>query len=123
MLGVVRGADRGRQNLLRFWGPARRWSRCRSAASPRCSASAARELAGVLVFTMRGELIQAIHVIADPRKLDFLRSQLTAPASGNDYGAGCQASPTSLSAGTSRPYWCRHDSGGPAKEQPDERTI
>jgi hypothetical protein len=36
-----------------------------------------RELAGVLVFTMRGELIQAIHVIGDPRKLGFLSSQLT----------------------------------------------
>jgi len=32
------------------------------------------------VFTMRGELIQAVHVIADPRKLDFLSSQLTTPA-------------------------------------------
>jgi hypothetical protein len=32
------------------------------------------------MFTMRGELIQAIHVVADPRKLDFLRSQLTGPA-------------------------------------------
>jgi hypothetical protein len=39
-----------------------------------------RELAGVLVFTMRGELIQAVHVIGDPRKLDFLSSQLTALA-------------------------------------------
>ena len=39
-----------------------------------------RELAGLLAFTMRGELIQAIHVIRDPRKLDFLSSQLTAPA-------------------------------------------
>jgi hypothetical protein len=38
-----------------------------------------RKLAAVLVFTVRGELIQAIHVIGDPRKLDFLRSQLTAP--------------------------------------------
>ena len=34
-------------------------------------------LAGVLVFTMRGELIQAVHVIGDPGKLDFLSSQLT----------------------------------------------
>jgi hypothetical protein len=38
------------------------------------------ELAGVLVFTMRGEIIQAVHVIGDPRKLDFLSSQLTALA-------------------------------------------
>jgi hypothetical protein len=29
------------------------------------------------VFTLRGELIQAVHVIGDPRKLAFLSSQLT----------------------------------------------
>jgi len=34
----------------------------------------------VLVFTMRGEMIQAVHVIADPAKLGFLRIQLAAPA-------------------------------------------
>ena len=39
-----------------------------------------RELTGVLVFTMRGEVIQAVHVIGDPRKLDFLGSQLSASA-------------------------------------------
>jgi hypothetical protein len=30
----------------------------------------------VLVFTMRGEKIQAVHVIGDPRQLSFLSSQL-----------------------------------------------
>jgi hypothetical protein len=39
-----------------------------------------RELAGVLVFTMHGEVIQAVHVIGDPRKLSFLSSQLSASA-------------------------------------------
>jgi hypothetical protein len=29
---------------------------------------------------MRGEMIQAIHVIADPAKLGFLSTQLTTPA-------------------------------------------
>jgi hypothetical protein len=38
--------------------------------------TAGRELAGVLVFTMRGEAIQAVHVIGDPRLLGFLSSQL-----------------------------------------------
>jgi hypothetical protein len=35
-----------------------------------------RVLAGVLVFSMRGEKIQGVHVIGDPRQLSFLRSQL-----------------------------------------------
>jgi hypothetical protein len=37
-----------------------------------------RELAGVLALTMRGEVIRAVHVIGDPRKLAFLRAQLQA---------------------------------------------
>jgi hypothetical protein len=39
-----------------------------------------RELTGVLVFTMRGEMIQAVHVIADPAKLGFLSTQLATSA-------------------------------------------
>jgi hypothetical protein len=39
-----------------------------------------RKLVGVLVVTMRGEAIQAVHAIGAPRLLDFLRSQLPAPA-------------------------------------------
>jgi len=33
-------------------------------------------LAGILVFSMRGEKIQSVHVIADPRQLSFVSSQL-----------------------------------------------
>ena len=36
-------------------------------------------LAGLILFTMRGELIQAVHVIADPRQLGFVSAQLPAP--------------------------------------------
>ena len=36
-----------------------------------------RQLSGVLVFTVRGEAIQTVHVIADPAKLSFLNTQLT----------------------------------------------
>jgi hypothetical protein len=39
-----------------------------------------RELAGVLVFTLRGETIQAVHVIADPVKLSFVSVQLATGA-------------------------------------------
>ena len=35
-----------------------------------------RELAGVLVFTTRGEKIQAVHVIGDPRQLRLVSAQL-----------------------------------------------
>jgi hypothetical protein len=38
-----------------------------------------RALAGLIVFTMRGELIQAVQVIADPRQLGFVSAQLPAP--------------------------------------------
>jgi RNA polymerase sigma-70 factor (ECF subfamily) len=37
---------------------------------------AGRELSGVLVFTMTGDRIQAVHVIGDPRKLGAIGSQL-----------------------------------------------
>jgi hypothetical protein len=37
-----------------------------------------RDLAGVLVLGMRGELIESVHVIADPRKLATLGLQLSA---------------------------------------------
>ena len=36
-----------------------------------------RTLAGLIVFTLRGELIQAVHVIGDPRKLGFVSAQLS----------------------------------------------
>src|SRR5689334_21679816 len=79
-LGVFRGADRVAQNLLRFWGHGAALVSLPIGGQPAVLAFTRRQLAGVLMFTMRGELIQAIHVVADPRKLDFLRSQLTAPS-------------------------------------------
>ncbi len=77
---VVVGAENVARNLLRFWGQGSTLVSHPVAGQPAVLAFTRRELAGVLVFTMRGELIQAIHVIGDPRKLDFLSSQLTAPA-------------------------------------------
>jgi RNA polymerase sigma-70 factor, ECF subfamily len=79
-LGVVVGAENIARNLLRFWGQGATLVSHPVAGQPAVLAFTRRELAAVLVFTMRGELIQAIHVIGDPRKLDFLSSQLTAPA-------------------------------------------
>ena len=60
-----------------FWGRGARLVSHPVSGQPAVLAFIRRELAGVLVFTMRGELIQAVHVIGDPRKLDFLSSQLT----------------------------------------------
>jgi RNA polymerase sigma-70 factor (ECF subfamily) len=78
--GVFKGAKRVARNLLRFWGQGATLVSLPVAGQPAVLAFTGRQLAGVLVFTMRGELIQAIHVIGDPRKLDFLNSQLTALA-------------------------------------------
>jgi RNA polymerase sigma-70 factor, ECF subfamily len=75
--GVVVGAEKVARNLLRFWGQGATLVSHPVAGRPAVLAFTRRELAGVLVFTMRGELIQAVHVIGDPRKLDFLSSQLT----------------------------------------------
>ena len=77
---MVTGAERVAGNLLRFWGQGATLVSLPAGGQPAVLAFVARELAGVLVFTMRGEVIQAIHVIADPAKLGFLRSQLTTPA-------------------------------------------
>jgi RNA polymerase sigma-70 factor, ECF subfamily len=77
---VVVGAENIARNLLRFWGQGATLVSLPVGGQPAVLAFTGRELAGLLVFTMRGELIQAIHVIGDPRKLDFLSSQLTAPA-------------------------------------------
>ena len=79
-LGVVHGAEQIARNLLRFWGQGATLVSHPVGDQPAVLAFVRRELAGVLVFTMRGETIQAIHVIADPRKLDFLSSQLTSQA-------------------------------------------
>jgi RNA polymerase sigma-70 factor (ECF subfamily) len=76
-LGVVVGAENVARNLVRFWGDGATLVSHPVAGQPAVLAFIRRELAGVLVFTMRGELIQAVHVIGDPRKLDFLSSQLT----------------------------------------------
>jgi RNA polymerase sigma-70 factor (ECF subfamily) len=75
--GVFKGANRVARNLLRFWGQGATLVSLPAGGQPAVLAFTGRELAGVLVFTMRGELIQAIHVIGDPRKLGFLSSQLT----------------------------------------------
>jgi RNA polymerase sigma-70 factor (ECF subfamily) len=77
---VVLGANRVARHLLHFWGPGATLVSHPVGGQPAVLGFIDRELAGVLVFTMRGEQIQAVHVIADPAKLSFLDAQLAAPA-------------------------------------------
>ena len=76
---VVRGAAQIARNLLKFWGPATLVSQP-VAGQPALLGSRDHDLAGVLVLGMRGELIESVHVIADPRQLATLGLQLSATA-------------------------------------------
>jgi len=77
---VVTGADRVARHLMHYWGPSATLVSHPVGGQPALLGFYDRELSGVLVFTMRGETIQAVHVIADPAKLGFLRLQLATPA-------------------------------------------
>jgi RNA polymerase sigma-70 factor, ECF subfamily len=77
---VVTGAERVARNLLRFWGPPATLVSHPVAGQPALLGFLGRDLAGVLVLTMRGEVIQSVQVIGDPRKLSFLQSQLPSSA-------------------------------------------
>ena len=71
----ISGADRMAPNLLRFWGPPATLVSHPIAGQPAVLGFYGRELAGVLVFAMRGERIESITVIGDPRKLSYLSTQ------------------------------------------------
>ena len=75
-IGVIRGAIRVARHLLHYWGPGTTLVTRPVAGQPALLGFTGRELSGVLVFTMAGGKIQAVHVIGDPRKLSALRSQL-----------------------------------------------
>jgi RNA polymerase sigma-70 factor (ECF subfamily) len=76
---VVHGAAQVAANLLRFWGPATLVSQP-LAGQLVLLGFRDWDLAGVLVLGMRGEAIESVHVIADPRKLAALGDQLRGPA-------------------------------------------
>ena len=77
--GVEHGAVPVARNLLRFWGPGATLVSHPVGGQPAVLAFRRRALAGLILFTMRGEVIQAVHVIADPRQLGFVSAQLPAP--------------------------------------------
>jgi RNA polymerase sigma-70 factor (ECF subfamily) len=74
---AVAGSEQVARNLLHYWGQGATLVSHPIAGQPAVLGFIGRELAGVLVFTMRGEKIQAVHVIGDPRKLTFLSAQLS----------------------------------------------
>ena len=73
---VNHGADLVASNLLRYWGPGTTLVTHPVAGQPALLGFIGRTLSGVLVLTMSGGKIQAIHVIGDPRKLGLLSAQL-----------------------------------------------
>jgi len=75
-IGVIHGALRVARHLLYFWGPPATLVSHPVAGQPALLGFADRTLVGVLVFTMREDKIESVHVIGDPRKLGFLSSQL-----------------------------------------------
>ena len=75
-IGVVRGAIRVARHLLHYWGPGTTLVTHPVAGQPALLGFTGRALSGVLVFTMAGGTIQAVHVIGDPRTLSILGSQL-----------------------------------------------
>jgi len=75
---VVTGADSVARNLLHFWGPPATLVSHPVGGQPALLGFFDRELAAVIVLIMDGEVIRAVQVIGDPRKLGFLRTQLSA---------------------------------------------
>lgn len=82
----VLGAERVARNLLRFWGRATLVSHPIDG-RPTVLGFVGRQLTGVLVFTLRAELIQAVRVIGDPDTLGFLERQLLDPHTTHQHGA------------------------------------
>jgi RNA polymerase sigma-70 factor (ECF subfamily) len=77
---VVTGARRVARHLLHFWGPAATLVSVPAAGQPALLGFHGRDLSAVLVFSLRGELIESVHVIADAAKLRFLGHQLAVSA-------------------------------------------
>ena len=74
---VVVGSDTVASNLLRFWGRGRATLVSTTAgAEPVILAFIERKLAGVIVLSVRDDLIGKIHVFAEEAKLGFLRDEL-----------------------------------------------
>ena len=85
-LAIVTGAENVAANLLRFWGPGCTLVSHPAGRRPALLGFHGRALAALLVLRMRGDRIEAVHVIADPAQIGFLSRRLTASA-----GSHCSA--------------------------------
>jgi RNA polymerase sigma-70 factor (ECF subfamily) len=73
---VITGAERVARNLVRFWGEGATLVSLSAAGQPALLGFVDRRLTAVLVLVMEGERIRAVQVIADPRLLEFVSTQL-----------------------------------------------
>jgi hypothetical protein len=73
---VVTGAERVARNLVRFWGEGATLVSLSADGQPVLLGFVDRKLTAVLVLIMRGERIQAVQVIEDPRLLDLVSARL-----------------------------------------------
>jgi RNA polymerase sigma-70 factor (ECF subfamily) len=73
----VRGAQQVARNLLRFWGqPHNTLVSHDVGAQPALLGFTNQHLSGIFLLNIDDDQITTIHVVADPTKLDFVRSQL-----------------------------------------------
>jgi len=77
---VITGAENVAANLLRFWGPGSTLVSHPAGGQPALLGFHGRTLAALLVLRMRGEQVEAVHVIADPAQIGFLGRHLAASA-------------------------------------------
>jgi len=77
---VVTGAGNVAANLLRFWGPGSTLVSHPIGRQPALLGFHGRALAALLVLRMRGDEVEAVHVIADPAQIGFLSRQLATSA-------------------------------------------
>ena len=77
---VVTGAANVAANLLRFWGPGSTLVSHPVGGQPALLGFHGHALTALLVLRMRGEQVEAVHVIADPAQIGFLSRQLATSA-------------------------------------------
>ncbi len=77
---IVTGAENVAANLLRFWGPGSTLVSHPAGRQPALLGFHGRALVALLVLRIRGDRIEAVHVIADPAQIGFLSRQLAASA-------------------------------------------
>jgi len=77
---VITGAENVAANLLRYWGPGSTLVSHPAGGQPALLGFHGRTLAALLVLRMRGEQVEAVHVIADPAQIGFLGHHLAASA-------------------------------------------